>query len=244
MVVDLFLVYNFLKRLATPFESWAAYKSGVIDKDGNILIPKDKRSSDEKKSFGIFDLMILKLKKIINQVPGNQASKMLASYAAALYLIKEHNMFQDGILLSESIQTEESLDSILTGFSNGYSDYTTSVDLVNHFVEEVITNSAGSGAVAGIGIGPDGEPGLNPKQRKRHKRNAVMTRTEDCGCEEGEEKKVFHKPSKMAKKLQTFRQFEAAIREGNLASDHRDNLRDHGVRRTIKRPKKPKAPIA
>jgi hypothetical protein len=26
-------------------------------------------------------------------------------------------------------------------------------------------NTAGSGAVAGIGVGPDGEPGVNPKRK-------------------------------------------------------------------------------
>ena len=43
MVVDLFLVYQFIRRLATPFNKWDAYKEGVIDDKGNILIKK-KRS--------------------------------------------------------------------------------------------------------------------------------------------------------------------------------------------------------
>ena len=34
--VDIFLVYQFLKRLAQPFTSWDAYKEGVIDREGNI----------------------------------------------------------------------------------------------------------------------------------------------------------------------------------------------------------------
>ena len=33
--------------------------------------------------------------------------------------------------------------------------------------EDAPTNSAGSGAVAGIGVGPDGEPGFNPKKKKK-----------------------------------------------------------------------------
>ena len=32
MVVDLFLVYQFVRRLATPFEKWEAYKEGIIDR--------------------------------------------------------------------------------------------------------------------------------------------------------------------------------------------------------------------
>ena len=37
MIVDLFLVYQFVKRLATPFEKWDAYELGIIDEDGNRL---------------------------------------------------------------------------------------------------------------------------------------------------------------------------------------------------------------
>ena len=33
--------------------------------------------------------------------------------------------------------------------------------------EDMPTNAAGRGAVAGIGVGPDGEPGIDPKKRKK-----------------------------------------------------------------------------
>ena len=39
-VIDIYLVYQFLRRLATPFEKWDAYKTGVIDKEGKILVDK------------------------------------------------------------------------------------------------------------------------------------------------------------------------------------------------------------
>lgn len=35
--------------------------------------------------------------------------------------------------------------------------------------EEAPTVSAGSGAIAGIGVGPDGEPGITPSQMKKYK---------------------------------------------------------------------------
>ena len=49
MIVDLFMVYNFVKRLATPFEEWEAYKLGIIDEDGHIQI------TDRKKDIIVFD---------------------------------------------------------------------------------------------------------------------------------------------------------------------------------------------
>lgn len=36
--------------------------------------------------------------------------------------------------------------------------------------EDAPTNSAGGGGIAGIGIGPDGEPGVRPKSMNRYKR--------------------------------------------------------------------------
>ena len=34
MIVDLFLVFQFIKRLSTPFKEWDAYKLGIIDETG------------------------------------------------------------------------------------------------------------------------------------------------------------------------------------------------------------------
>ena len=45
-VVDIFLVYQFLRRLATPFEKWEAFKTGVIDKEGKVIIGKRERAED------------------------------------------------------------------------------------------------------------------------------------------------------------------------------------------------------
>ena len=49
-VVDLFVVYQFIRRLATPFNKWEAYKSGVIDQRGNILIKPLERDRKQKDS--------------------------------------------------------------------------------------------------------------------------------------------------------------------------------------------------
>ena len=40
------------------------------------------------------------------------------------------------------------------------------LDIVNNMEEDAPANAAGSGNVAGIGVGPDGEPGVNPKKKK------------------------------------------------------------------------------
>lgn len=169
MIIDLFMVYSFLRRLTTPFKEWDAFKLGIIDAEGNVLKKrKDLLTIRERDAFGVFDVMVLNLKKILAKAPGG-ASK-LASYTAALYLIREWNHFSDSSTLTEDISDEEITESINL-FFNGYSDYTTLIEDVNHkmMLEEVPTVNAGSGNIAGIGVGPQGEPGLTPRQMKRYK---------------------------------------------------------------------------
>ena len=86
--VDLFVVYQFIRRLATPFNKWEAYKTGVIDDRGNIKVKPKDRDQKQNQSFKVFDVMILKLKRILEKIPFGRTK--LASYAAALYLIKEN----------------------------------------------------------------------------------------------------------------------------------------------------------
>lgn len=147
MVVDLFLVYQFVRRLATPFEKWDAFEQGVIDKDGKVLIKRKKFTTKaQTKSWGVFDIMIANLKKILAKVPGG--SSRLASYAAALYLIKEHNHFTDETLLSEDM-TDEQLDESSSMFSDSYLNYITLSEAVNSLREEP-ANNVGSGNIAGM----------------------------------------------------------------------------------------------
>lgn len=88
MIVDLYVVYKFLRKLTTPFNKWRAYKTGVIDENGNIIKKKkDRLTLDEKDSFTILDNMVLKIKKLIAKVPGGKSQ--FATYASALYLLKE-----------------------------------------------------------------------------------------------------------------------------------------------------------
>lgn len=176
MLVDLFLVYQFIRRLTTPFIEWDAYKYGVIDKDGNILKNKSQRKTQEEKdSLKTYDVMILNLKRLLEKLPGG--SSRLASYAAALWLIREWNHFSEDSLLTEDLNELDIIES-LDLFLETYFYYTTLIEDVNKKVmEDGIGMSAGSGAIAGIGIGPQGEPGLTRAQQKRHRNRAAAAQT-------------------------------------------------------------------
>lgn len=153
MIVDLFLVYQFIRRLATPFESWDAHKQGVIDKDGKILVKKSDRTRVQRKSWGTFDVMVANLKKLLAKVPGG--SSKIASYAAALYLIREWNHFSVDSLLTEDV-TEEQLSESLSIFNDRYVDYILFEENVNKKIntkpelDEEPANSVGGGNIAGM----------------------------------------------------------------------------------------------
>ena len=78
MIVDLFLVYQFIRRLATPFNEWSAFKLGIIDETGKQLIKrKNFTTREQKDSFQIFDIMIAKLKRLLEKVPGGKSNRIL-----------------------------------------------------------------------------------------------------------------------------------------------------------------------
>ena len=85
---NIYFVYQFLKKLVTPFEKTEAFKLGIIDKDGKILKKRrDLETKEEKSAYNLSDTLVWNLKKILGKIPFGKSK--LASYAAALWLIKE-----------------------------------------------------------------------------------------------------------------------------------------------------------
>ena len=50
------------------------------------------------------------------------------------------------------------------------------IDEIINKMDETPANAAGSGAIAGIGVGPDGEPGVHPKKAMKHKKKMKKTK--------------------------------------------------------------------
>jgi hypothetical protein len=181
--VDLFLVYQFLKRLALPFTQWEAFKTGVIDEKGNIVTSKPERTPEQIQSFGKFDLMILKLKKLLAKVPGG--SSKIASYMAALWLIKEWNHFSDKSALNEST-SDADIERSANLFLEWYHYYLPIFTEDNRKITEegeggAPTVNVGGGDIAGLGVGPQGEPGLTRAQQKKHRKQAAATAMDMAG---------------------------------------------------------------
>lgn len=90
-ILDSYFVYQFVKRLVKPFNKWDAYKTGVIDENGEILVPEEKRTLEQKRSFKYYDLLVRNLKRALAKIPGG--SSRIATYSAAVWLLREdfHN---------------------------------------------------------------------------------------------------------------------------------------------------------
>ena len=87
-IFNAFIAYKFIKILSMPWKETDAFKFGIIDKKGKVLKKmKDLRTSEERKSYTIFHRLIWNLKKLLEKLPIFKSR--LASFAAALYLIKE-----------------------------------------------------------------------------------------------------------------------------------------------------------
>lgn len=88
---DLVYTFRFLRLLTTPFEETEAYKRGIIKADGkrdrNFNMDSMENRESYKNYYTPFHRLVFNIKRLMSVAPGG--SSRLASYAAALYLIKE-----------------------------------------------------------------------------------------------------------------------------------------------------------
>ena len=169
--VDSIIAYRILRMLTTPFEETDAYRLGIIDKNGKELKRmRDLNSVDEKDAYSILHRMIFRLKRIIEKVPVE--NKKLASFAAALALIKEHYDTK-----SEPINLEELyLDKLKDNLTEEIDFISNCVDnkpilTFRSFMEEAPANNA---------MATPGIAGFTPETLgiKRKKKIALLKRKE------------------------------------------------------------------
>ena len=107
-VFDFIYLYQFLKRLIIPFDKTDAFNLGIIDKDGNNLIPRSAlKTTEQKEAYSYFNVMIFNLKKLLGKIPGGKT--VLGSLAASLLLLKEESNRTYHIIQEsdESLLTED-----------------------------------------------------------------------------------------------------------------------------------------
>lgn len=146
--VDNIIAIKVLYMLTTPFDKTEAYKLGVIDKDGKLLIKSKDQTSEQKNAYDYLDRMVFNLKRLIGKIPGGKS--YLASVTAALLLIKENRKM-----------TASQLEERFTDLVNKITDK--NITLVEEELEvEKFIKMMEDGAPAGVGgDGQVGAPASN-----------------------------------------------------------------------------------
>jgi len=146
---NIYFVYQFLKKLVTPFEKTDAFKLGIIDEKGKILKRRrDLEGSEEKDAYNLSDTLVWNLKKILGKIPLGKSR--LASYAAALWLIKEQ---QDGYKITEEELELQFFDQFEKMYNNDLVfDSATLKKFEDVLYEDSPTTAMGGGNIAVRGI--------------------------------------------------------------------------------------------
>ena len=86
--IDTVIVFRILKLLTTPWEEQAAYQEGLIDDKGKRIKKQKVNTAVRKNAYTFLHRLVFNLKRLMELLPFGKTR--LASYAAALFLIKEH----------------------------------------------------------------------------------------------------------------------------------------------------------
>ena len=167
--IDLFVTYRFIKLLVTPFEKTDAYRLGIIDENGNRIMPPPVggvrqtkptplRTTDEKNAYTILHKLVFNIKKIFAKVPGLRTK--LGTYAAALFLLKD--TFKESVddpdvfekefmkyLKEQGYEIDDSISEEVIGFGEVLpkGEYTLVNDILNK-EEEELTAKKGDKVIA------------------------------------------------------------------------------------------------
>lgn len=158
-LVDLYIVYELVRRITTPFKDTPAFKRGIIDAHGNVLRPmKTLTTKEDRSAWTWLDIFINNVKRALAVIPGAQSRYF--TYAAALFLLREPVVKVREAAALEGAALCECVNHKYHSEARGIAEDAPAA--------LVPANNVGSGNIAGVGVGPAGEPGFTP-QRKRRK---------------------------------------------------------------------------
>ena len=209
---ELYFLYSFLKRLVTKFEKTDAYKLGIIDKNGKVLIKKrDFTTIEQRNAYTMMDTLIFNLKKLLGKIPFGKTT--IASYAAALLLLREEKNLQ--MMLDEEKLEEEFLilyEDILYEFGedrgmlllegdmkadreagikwvedpNWKKLHDMDLQMIKDFIKhkEEVKEDAPAMSMGAGGIAGSAEAGDDPPVRKKKKKGEILRRLEPMGIKE------------------------------------------------------------
>ena len=86
--LDTVIVFRVLRLLTYTWTDQAAFKEGLIDEKGKRIKKEKVNTPARKEAYTLLHRLVFNLKRILELIPFGKTR--LASYAAALFLLKEH----------------------------------------------------------------------------------------------------------------------------------------------------------
>ena len=164
--LDAVVGIRLLKLLSTPINKSKAFQLGIVDNDGNKV--KDPSNTNERNAYTLLNRFVFKVQRALTRSSDRNARRLL-TFAAAMALLREYkdDDLDVAVLLEHYMEDEKVqqqarlLESNVLSFKNYMSEM----------------NGVAGGAIAGIGVGPQGEPGVDPRlmpmaRRKKKKKDA------------------------------------------------------------------------
>lgn len=139
--VDIYYTFRFLRQLVTPWNETKAYKLGIVDENGKVI--RKPVTGEEKDAYTLFFRLVYNIKRLLNKVPLGKTK--LASYAAALWLIKENTKMSEESILEgfkeylkqEGIELDTTLSESKTWMTKGENLLPGKYKLSEHIVSPI-----------------------------------------------------------------------------------------------------------
>jgi hypothetical protein len=109
---DLYYSFRFVKLLTTPWEETDAYKLGIIDGNGKRVKSVKVNTPEEKTAYTTFHRLVFNIKRLIEKIPAGKS--VIASYAAALFLLREKYNLSDSTIEKIIQKTDLRIDDFLS----------------------------------------------------------------------------------------------------------------------------------
>jgi len=177
-LIDSIIIFRILKKLTTPWKKTGAYRVGLIDQNGKLLVKKSARTTAQNKHFTLLDRLVFNLKRLLEKTPLGR--NQLGSYIAALALIKEHvettSNTETSVHLIEKLEEHNLIDPI-----SGH-DISTAEGFLDAFEDSMIegmsSGASTGGPMSGAGsnevINQTGMAGFDAPINKPKKRKNIV----------------------------------------------------------------------
>lgn len=138
--IDSVMVFRVLKKISTPFVQMESYKAGVIDKKGNVIVPKNKRTPEQNRAFSVMERMIIGLKRASDPYSHLSALKMIKEY------VEDNSNEETAQVLFEKMENHKMIKPV----NHDLSTYEGFMDAVEETMAEMVSGAAIGGRFDGM----------------------------------------------------------------------------------------------